>query len=237
MREITERVYIVEGIGSANVFLLGDKNKFYLIDSGIFMMTNKLIHEIEQTGFPIKNLNTIILTHCHCDHIGGTAELVRASGANVAAHTSDIPYILRQKVIDGPYRGMMIQEQSAMKRLGCDIKHVGVALSGGERLDILGGLSVINVPGHTPGSIALYEEKQKIMFFGDVIRNNDKHGLTAGLPEKFNFDTRQTIADAAALLKFPIDYALFGHGSPIVEDTDSILKELLNKISREQNEP
>jgi glyoxylase-like metal-dependent hydrolase (beta-lactamase superfamily II) len=230
MRTITDGIYSIEGIGSANVFLLGDKDGFSLIDTGIFMMTRKLIDELELSGFDIEKLNTIVLTHCHCDHIGGTAELVRASGASVAAHAADIPYILRQSVIDGPYHGMMVQEQSAMKRLGCGIERVDAVLKDSDVIDILGGLTVINVPGHTPGSIALYEKKRKIMFFGDVIRNNEKRGLTVGLPEKFNFDTAQTVKDAAVLLGFPIDYALFGHGAPIVKGTDSILKELLGQI-------
>jgi glyoxylase-like metal-dependent hydrolase (beta-lactamase superfamily II) len=128
MRSIFDDVYIIEGIGSANVFLLGNKREFHLIDSGIFKMTHKLIQQIEEAGFDLKNLKTMILTHCHCDHIGGAAEHVNISGARVAAHTGDIPFILQESVIDGPYHGMMVEEQKYMKQFGCNIKHVDIAL-------------------------------------------------------------------------------------------------------------
>jgi hypothetical protein len=65
------------------------------------------------------------------------------------------------------------------------------------------------------------------MFFGDVIRNNKGKGLTVGLPEKFNRDTQQTKADAALLLSFPVDFALFSHGDPISENAKEILQRLL----------
>jgi len=227
MREIIKNIYIIEGIGNANVFLLGDKDGFVLVDTGIFKKTHRLIDQLKEQGFEPANLKQIILTHCHCDHIGGVTELVKCSDAKVAAHAEDIPYILQEKVIQGAYHGMMVEEQKVMRQFGCNIKKIDSALKDG---DILDGLRVIQVPGHTPGSIALYEASRKIMFFGDVIRNNEKKGLTVGVPEKFNFDTDQTIADAVKLLEMPIDYALFSHGEPILKNTNVVLTALLMQI-------
>lgn len=126
---------------------------------------------------------------------------------------------------------MMKEEQKFMRQFGCNIKKIDIVLKDGDNLDIQEGLKVIQVPGHTPGSIALYNEKRKIMFFGDVIRNNENSGITIGIPEKFNYDTNQTIEDAAKLLKIPIEYALFGHGNPIMENTGDILQMQLMKIT------
>ena len=201
MREIIKNIYIIEGIGNANVFLLGDKDGFVLVDTGIFKKTNRLINQLKEQGFEPANLKQIILTHCHCDHIGGVTELVKYSDAKVAAHAKDIPYILQEKVIQGAYHDMMVEEQKVMRQFECNIKKIDSALKDG---DILDGLRVIQVPGHTPGSIALYEASRKIMFFGDVVRNNEKKGITTGMPEKYNFDTDQTIADAAKLLEFQL---------------------------------
>jgi Zn-dependent hydrolases, including glyoxylases len=223
MIQILKNVYLVESSMGANVYLVDNGNSFDLIDSGIFKGTNELILQIEDFGFDIKNLRKIILTHCHCDHIGGAAELVRRSGAMLAAHTADIPFMLQSAVIPGPYHNLMLQEQMFMRRFECTISEVNIELADDDMIDSLGGLQVIHVPGHTPGSIALYQANQQIMFFGDVIRNNDHKGLVIGIPEKFNIDTPQVLKDAGKLLNYPITYALFGHGAPLLKNTKRLL--------------
>lgn len=226
MKKIFDDLYMITGIGEAAVFVIGSENAYSLIDSGIFKRTDQLINQLKENGFSIKNLQTIYLTHCHCDHIGGVTELVKYSGASVAAHKDDIPFITQQEIITGPYHDMMVQEQKVMKQFGCTIKNVDITMIDGDILPLLGGLKVIHVPGHTPGSIALYQPDKEIMFFGDVIRNNPKLGLVVGIPEKFNLDTEQVKDDARLLLSFPIDYALFSHGEPILGNAESILKQI-----------
>lgn len=223
MKQLFENVYLIESSMGANVYLLDNGDSFDLIDSGIFKGTNEIIMQLDNSQFDPKNIRQIILTHCHCDHIGGAAELVKLSGAAIAAHIEDIPFILQEDVISGPYRNMMIQEQIYMKQFNCAVKVVNIALADGDIIDTIGGLQVIHVPGHTPGCIALYQAEQKIMFFSDVIRNKASKGLVIGVPEKFNIDTQQVILDANKLLSYQIDYALFGHGVPIMENTKRLL--------------
>jgi Zn-dependent hydrolases, including glyoxylases len=220
---VAKNVYLIENSKGANVYLLDNGDSYDLIDSGIFKESNEIILQLEENGFSLAKLRQIILTHCHCDHIGGVAELVRISGAKVAAHTDDIPFILQNDIIGGPYRSMMVQEQMYMRQFHCVITNIDTALSDGDVIDTLGGLYVIHVPGHTPGSIALYQADQKIMFFGDVIRNKHSKGLVIGVPEKFNIDTSQVVTDANNLLNYEISYALFGHGAPILENTKCLL--------------
>ncbi len=228
IRKLFDDLFIITGIGSANIFLLLNKKIFSLIDTGIFMKTKQLIDDIQSIELQTADLQTIYLTHCHCDHIGGVRELLSLSNAKVAAHLSDIPYIIQKDIIKGPYHNMMIEEQKTMKRLHCNINNIDIELKDNDTINEIGGLKVISVPGHTPGSIAFYQKNKQIMFFGDVIRNNINKGLTIGIPEKFNSDTEQTIKDAKKLLNYPIQYALFSHGEPIYPNANSILSKLLN---------
>jgi glyoxylase-like metal-dependent hydrolase (beta-lactamase superfamily II) len=223
---VSDRILLIDGIGSANVFLLPGNKGYSLIDTGIFMKTKTLISAIESCGLAIADLEIIYLTHCHCDHIGGVRELLRHSRAKVAAHRDDIPFILQEEVIAGPYHNMMIEEQQAMRKLDCNVQKVDIVLEDKGFIDAIGGLEVISVPGHTPGSVAFYQRDQEIMFFGDVIRNTDTRGLTVGIPEKFNYDTEQTRRDARRLLEYPIACALFSHGKPILKNAEKMLSEL-----------
>ena len=117
----------------------------------------------------------------------------------------------------------MLQEQFYMKKFDCKVEKVHVSLKNNDIIDSFGGLKVIHVPGHTPGSIALYQSEKKVMIFGDVIRNKGDKGLVIGVPDKFNFDTNQTIKDAQLLSAYPIKIALFGHGIPISNNVQEIL--------------
>ena len=221
MKRIYNDTYLLESAEGANVFLVGTPDEYMLIDSGIFMKTQLLVNELNANQYKLSNLTGILLTHCHCDHIGGVRFLLRMTKAKVAAHRADIPFILQQAVIDGPYHNMMKEEQKVMKQLHCDVPKVDIALKDG---DVFCGFEVISVPGHTPGSIALYDRKNKAMFFSDVIRYNDQRGLTIGIPEKFNCDTAQVHRDAEKLLAYDIEYAILSHGRPFIgkEEVDQL---------------
>lgn len=138
MQKIFDNLFLIENEKGANVYLIDNGDSFDLIDSAMFKETDKLIANIEHDGFHIRKLRTVILTHCHCDHIGGAAELVRYTGAKLAAHTEDIPYMLHEKVISGSYHNMMVQEQAFMKQLNCVIQKVDIPLSDNDIIDTLG---------------------------------------------------------------------------------------------------
>lgn len=203
MQRIDDDLLVIDNIGTANVFCVGSRKEYILIDSGIFMKTNYLISALEENKYKLENLKTIILTHCHCDHIGGVKKLLDNSNAKVAAHKNDVPYILQEAVIDGPYHKMMIEEQKAMKQLNCAVPRVDIIL---KNEGIIENYKVINVPGHTPGSIALYQQDKKQMFFGDIIRENKRDGLSVGKPEQFNLNIEQVKEDAKKLLSYDIQY-------------------------------
>ena len=224
MIHITDDLSIIENIGTANIFCIGSNKEYTLIDTGIFMKTKYLIQELDGNNYKLQNLKSIILTHCHCDHIGGVKELLDNSNAKVIAHKNDVDYILQKTIIDGPYKGMMIEEQKTMKHLNCVVPRVDIQVENDSMVD---NLQVINVPGHTPGSIALYEKDKKYMFFGDVIRESKKEGLSIGKPEKFNVDSKQVYKDAEKLLSYEIEYGLLSHGKIYSGNKVNELRELI----------
>lgn len=106
-----------------------------------------------------KNVVGIILTHCHSDHIGAVNELVEAYGCWVACGAHDVD-------------GVADVHRSGFDEEGIDytVDHVDRALEEGDVVTWGGdSLTVLNTPGHTPGSICLLCEDQKVMFSGDML--------------------------------------------------------------------
>jgi len=104
-------------------------------------------------------ISAIILTHGHCDHIGGVDGLLACADVPVYA-ARDEKKLLGSAVLNGSVRIM----GQAM-----EIKEYR-PLDDGDTIQAGAGvLRVITTPGHTAGSICLYDETAKVLFSGDTL--------------------------------------------------------------------
>jgi glyoxylase-like metal-dependent hydrolase (beta-lactamase superfamily II) len=129
-----------------------------------------------------ENLKYIILTHYHDDHTLATPIIKKETNAKILIHELDTSFL--------------------------DFKP-DKTLKGDEILD-LGDckLKVIHTPGHTPGSICLYEEKSKSLFSGDTVFPDGGVGRT-DLP---GGNTQQLIESIKRLCKLDVKILYPGHG-------------------------
>jgi len=104
-------------------------------------------------------LDIIILTHGHFDHSGATGDLVKVTGAEVYFHKEELELINNPLTNGARLFGMKFTPVNPSKLLeGGEIFNLG---------DV--SLEVIHTPGHSPGSICLYEKERKWLFSGDTV--------------------------------------------------------------------
>lgn len=138
-----------------NVYLLIDE-KNALIDAGTGFENASLIKEVKKYT---STVHYIILTHEHFDHAGGAPALKRYFNSKIAMHR-DGSAILENG--DDVFSHMFGTSQEKAK---VDIKlEDGDVIKLGKMV-----LHTIHTPGHSPGSICLYEPHFKILFSGDTV--------------------------------------------------------------------
>src|SRR5262249_29244599 len=138
-----------------------------LVDAGHPWDAPAIMHAIAQIGQPLRS---IVITHAHPDHSGAAAHLSNATGAQVFAHEREIDFLQgRAHMSDLPGFWLCRCVLGAGKMLGIlnapPIEKV-VPLTDGSRV---GDLKVLHTPGHTPGSISLWDERSQAIFCGDNV--------------------------------------------------------------------
>jgi glyoxylase-like metal-dependent hydrolase (beta-lactamase superfamily II) len=96
--------------------------------------------------------------------------------------------------------------------------------------DKVGRLAVIHTPGHTTGSISLYEPESKVLFVGDAIRFTDKK--LAGPPEQFTADMKKAVESIGKISGLDFDVMLSGHGEPLKPDASGKVKEFYVSLKK-----
>lgn len=217
--EVVEDVHWIEGV-TGNCFIVAD-NELTLIDTGLPGSAKKIVKFIEDDLHrDLSGLKTIVLTHSHYDHMGGASELKTRTGARVAAHQEDAGFIEGAKRPAPPKGGVRILFALLSPLVKPKRVKVDRLLKDG---DMVGGMKVVHVPGHTLGSIALLDPVRGVLFSGDAL--TFRNGKVTPPPLRFTVDSelaRQSIAKIGSL---EFDTMLGGHGDPLMPNAASKVRE------------
>lgn len=207
MRQLAEDVYQLKGWppNAINVYLLGD----VLIDAATRQAERRIMRQI--TG---KTVTAHALTHVHPDHQGSSHAICEKLGIPLWCGKGDVP------VMESP-GGVIAQNAPRLisllqERFWVGPPHpVARALSEG---DEVAGFTVLETPGHTPGHLSYWRERDRVLIVGDVLVNmNFNTGIT-GLHEPLAFatpDPARNRESARKLAELRPVLACFGHGPPL----------------------
>ncbi len=176
--------WIPEQSAFANAYIYGT----ILVDAGVLPMAIN----------PYKDqINTIVLTHCHFDHTARVKEISHMCKAKVAIHKFDA-------------RGLVDDIQSLSMHFGARSPGIAPDIVLGDG-DFIGDLKVLHTPGHTPGSICLYSERDLVLFSGDTVFSDGCFG-------RYDFPggSRTELARSLDRLSLLDVEGLYpGHGEPV----------------------
>jgi hydroxyacylglutathione hydrolase len=153
------KVHYIAGVGyDSNVYLLEGDDPI-VVDTGTGMFADTTLEEISKV-VPPRTIGRIVLTHCHYDHMGGAARFQEATGGRIYLHEAEAGPIMAGDT------DLMISDMFGTRAAMVDLE----PLRSGQKLK-LGSeeLEVVHTPGHSPGSIVLFEPKSASAVVGDTV--------------------------------------------------------------------
>lgn len=222
--EVADRVYRL-GAKLVNWYVVEDGGRLTLVDAGNPNQFDQLPAALSSLGRSLGDIEAIVLTHAHGDHLGSSARIKEDSGAGVHVHSGD--EALARGEAHREYERHYVRDLTrphAWKALwffmrGGATKAPPVAelsvFADGEVLDLPGRPRVIHTPGHTDGSCCLLLPDRGTLFSGDaLVTLNIVTGKTGPrvMPGSFNKDSAQSLRSLARLDEVQADMVLPGHG-------------------------
>ncbi len=222
----------------ANCYFIPDSTPT-LIDTGVNTpeALQCLQDKLREFGASISDIGRIILTHGHSDHAGAAGAVAAVSKASIFVHFHDkrnalsgVAEVSRENetIFRKFFQEAGVPAELAEKNTNAVLNHYRKYFSPISNLELLNGgelflfdlfkLSVIHTPGHTAGSIGLFDEADGLLISGDSLIQGIIPTISAYFDELEDlppyYGLEQYEKSISGLADLPIKTVLPGHGEP-----------------------
>lgn len=211
-----------------NLYFWGSPDHWVLIDAGLPGSSGPIVETAEELYGKGTAPRAIVLTHGHFDHIGAFPTLFETWDVPVYAHPLEMPFLTGQSDYQPPDptvgKGAMALLSFAYPNKGIDLGARVQPLPGDGSVPDMPGWSWVHVPGHTPGQVALFRERDRCLLSADAFVTTKQESLYAvvtqkeevhGPPAYFTPDWFAARASVERLAALQPEIAATGHGTPM----------------------
>lgn len=205
--EKINNVYCIAGMmADSNSYLIDNSDNdsdfdYILVDTGIGTNKDYLSSQLSEICLGLEDIDLVVNTHCHYDHVGGNHLF---PNAKIAISEIDGDSL---EDLENPIPICFVPTREIKRR------DVDIRLKEGDRI---AGFEVLATPGHTAGGISLFDGS--ILISGDTIFS---HGGVGRMDIGGNMEDMKNSLDK--LSKLDVEYLLSGHG-PWVSNANEHIK-------------
>ncbi|MGN6420189.1 MAG: MBL fold metallo-hydrolase [Pseudobacter sp.] len=156
-----------------NLVMIGPRaGPWVLIDTGMPKSAKSILKAVEERFGEDVPPVAIILTHGHFDHVGNVVDLVSEWNVPVYAHPMEFPFLTGKEAYPEPDTtvegGLLAKISSIYPNEPIDISDVLQVLPAGGIVPHLAEWRWLHVPGHSPGQVALFRERDRVLISADA---------------------------------------------------------------------
>jgi len=209
-----------------------------IVDTGCPGYRPQLEEALQQIGRTIDDVEAVVLTHAHIDHVGFAQALQDQRGTPVFAHQAEVPQATTGKApkTEGSVLGAM-RHRTGRKVIFHIVRNGGArppkvsrveSFVDGAELDVPGHPRAIHTPGHSPGHCVLHVAAEGALFAGDALCGwNTVTGRPGPIlpPPAFSNSMQRARASLERIAAIDAQTLYYGHGDPWTGGTAAAVAE------------
>jgi glyoxylase-like metal-dependent hydrolase (beta-lactamase superfamily II) len=220
-----------------NWYLLEDGGRLTVVDAGVPTSWGSLHDALARLGFSAGDIDAVVLTHAHFDHVGFAERARTELGVPVYVHADDEPLTRHPSRYD--------HERPRVAYLATQVKALPIVADllrtrafwptpvaevttyqAGETLPVPGSPKVLATPGHTYGHCSLHLADRDAVLAGDALVTLDPYTARTGprlVARAATADTGRNLQSLDAIAATGASTVLSGHGEPWTDGAEAMV--------------